>query len=97
MYNGTYLKATFLPAPQPSKRAQEVQWATTTITSAPTDDAFPQYKGWTADSTLYVSIDVLHNGTGLATRPSKATRRLLPADSWSWWRARCTTSCSKWN
>ncbi len=50
---------------------------TTTLTSAPADDTFTRYKGWTADSTLFVSIDVLHN----TTRTSKGTRRLLPADS----------------
>ena len=41
----TYIKAGFLPAPQPSKRAQELQWVTTTLTATPADDTFPRYKG----------------------------------------------------
>ncbi len=38
----TYLKEAFLPAPQPGKRAQELQLVTTTITYTPTDDTFPR-------------------------------------------------------
>jgi hypothetical protein len=46
------------------------------------DDTLPIYKGWTAEATLYVSIDVLQFHTGARHSALEGTQQPLPRASW---------------
>ena len=61
----TYLKDRFRPKPQQGKRAKELRWVTTCITSEPTKDSAPKYAGWEAYASLFVAIDILTHADGI--------------------------------
>ena len=60
-----FLKSIYHPATQPGKRATELLWVTNTLTNHPMDDTLPRYKAWETEASLFVSIDVLDNHTGI--------------------------------
>jgi hypothetical protein len=60
-----FLKSVYLPVPQTSKKAAELLWVTTTLTTPPEDDNIPRYKAWETKAFLVVTIDVLDNITGV--------------------------------
>jgi hypothetical protein len=61
----TYLKSRFRSKPEQGKRAKELRWVTTCLTSEPTEDSAPKYADWEASSSLYVAIDILTHADGI--------------------------------
>ena len=60
-----FLKFVYQPAIQPGKWPAELFWVTTTLTDHPVDDTLLRYKAWKTEASLFVSIDVLDNHTGV--------------------------------
>ena len=60
-----YLKARFRPHAQHGKKAPEVRWTTTCLTTKPTEESAPQYADWEGSCILHTSIDVLTHGDGI--------------------------------
>jgi len=78
-----FLKSIYQPATQPGKRATELLWDTATLlTDHPMDDTLPRYKAWETETSLFVTMDVIDNHTGirhaaLEGHTAEATRELL--------------------
>jgi hypothetical protein len=47
------------------KKAKELRWVTTCITSEPTEDSTPKYAEWEACASLFVVIDILNHNDGI--------------------------------
>jgi len=60
-----FLKSVYQPVTKPGKRPAELLWVTTTLTDHPVDDTLPRYKAGETEASLFVSIDVLDNHTGV--------------------------------
>jgi hypothetical protein len=78
----TYLNGHFLPKPHQGKRAKELSWVTTCLTSDPTEDSAPKYAEWEACASLFVAIDILTHVDGIRHsgskgEPEKTARGLL--------------------
>ena len=78
----TYLKGRFRPKPQQGKRAKELRWVTTCLTSEPTEDSAPKYADWEACASLFVAIDILTHTdnirhSGFEGEPESTARGLL--------------------
>jgi hypothetical protein len=61
----TYLKSRFRLKPQQGKRAKELRWVTTYLTSEPTEDTPPKYADWEACASLFVAIDIFTHADGI--------------------------------
>jgi hypothetical protein len=59
------LKARFRPVPYGGKKAKEMMWVTTCLTSDPTEDTTPKYSDWEACVSLYVAVDILTHHYGV--------------------------------
>ena len=58
----SYLKSRFYPKPYQGRKARELRWVTTCLTSDPTEDSVPKYADWEACASLFVVINILtHN------------------------------------
>ncbi len=60
-----YLKNRFRPHTQQGKKAPEVRWTTTCLTTEPTDESAPKNAEWEGSCILHTSIDVLTHGDGV--------------------------------
>ncbi len=61
----TYLKSHFCPKPQQSRKAKELRWVSTCLTSEPTEDSAPKYADWEAYASLFVEIDIITHNDGI--------------------------------
>ena len=61
----TYLKSRHCPKPQHGKKAKELRWVTTCLSSEPTENATPKYTDWEVCASLFASIDILTHNDGV--------------------------------
>jgi len=60
-----YLKARFWPHVQQNKKALEVMWTTTCMTTEPSEESTPKYADWESSCILHTSIDGLTHGNDI--------------------------------
>jgi hypothetical protein len=61
----TLLKNRYRPKPSQGKKAKELRWVTTRLTTDPTENSAPRYTDWEACASLYVAIDILTLNVGI--------------------------------
>ena len=78
----TYLKGRFRPKPHQGKRAKELRWVTTCLTSEPAENSALKYADREACASLFVAIDnfthvdgIRHSG--FEGEPEETARGLL--------------------
>ncbi len=60
-----YLKARFRPQVQHGKKALEIRWTTTCLTTEPSEESAPKYADWEGSCILHIAIDVLIHFDGI--------------------------------